>query len=133
MPYRETHNGYKITYLASEGFIAFQTRPDTTAMKLANKPNGIYFEFIPFDPKYIKSDGSLTMTLRLWILSEVEDEPQDYALVHKHGSGHWRYFLLVNTIEFTELVERAEIKNNGFFRNKFFLNTVGSQLSVPKN
>ena len=43
-------------------------------------------------------------------------------------SGTWRY-LIGDTIEFTD-IERAEIKITG--RTKFFLNTVGSQLSVNK-
>jgi hypothetical protein len=132
-PYKKSFNallGKPITvidtYLASEGFIAFQTRPDTAAMRLATN-NGIYFEFIPFEPKYIKSDGSLTDDAPSLNLSEVEIN-QDYALVMSTVSGAWRY-LIGDTIEFTD-VERAEIKITG--RTKFFLNTVGSQLSVQK-
>ena len=40
------------TYLASEGFIAFQARPETNAMRLVTD-GGIYFEFVPFHPDYI--------------------------------------------------------------------------------
>jgi hypothetical protein len=47
------------TYLASEGFLAFQSRPDTTSMELITD-NGIYFEFVPFRPEYIRQDGSIT-------------------------------------------------------------------------
>ena len=36
------------TYLASEGYIATQVRPETDAMQL-NTDNGIYFEFVPFN------------------------------------------------------------------------------------
>jgi hypothetical protein len=39
---------YIETYLASEGFIAYQNRPDTHAMKLVLN-NGIFFEFVPFN------------------------------------------------------------------------------------
>jgi len=39
------------TYLASEGFLAFQTRPETSAMHLVTD-NGVYFEFVPFTPLY---------------------------------------------------------------------------------
>lgn len=60
-------------------------------------------------------------------LSEVKKE-QDYVLVISTVSGAWRY-IIGDTIEFTD-VERAEIKITG--RTKFFLNTVGSQLSVNK-
>ena len=114
------------TYLASEGFIAFQERPDTDAMKLVTD-NGIYFEFVPFKPEYINQDGSLTSNAPSFTLSQVEKN-QDYALVISTVSGAWRY-LIGDTIEFTD-IERAEIKITG--RTKFFLNTVGSQLSVNK-
>jgi hypothetical protein len=114
------------TYLASEGFIAFQARPETDAMKLVTD-NGIYFEFVPFDPDLILEDGSLSQDAKALTLAEVE-EGQNYVLIISTVSGTWRY-LIGDTIEFTD-VERAEIKITG--RTKFFLNTVGSQLSVNK-
>lgn len=114
------------TYLASEGYIATQVRPETDAMQL-NTDNGIYFEFVPFKPEYINEDGSLTDDAPALTLKEVELN-QDYALIISTVSGAWRY-LIGDTIEFTDL-ERAEIKITG--RTKFFLNTVGSQLSVNK-
>ena len=114
------------TYLASEGFLAFQQRPETNAMKLVTD-NGIYFEFIPFKPEYIQPDGSLVPHAPSLTISEVE-KGQDYVLVISTFAGAWRY-LIGDTIEFTD-IERAEIKITG--RTKFFLNTVGSQLSVNK-
>lgn len=114
------------TYLASEGFLAFQTRPETSAMQLATD-NGIYFEFVPFKPEYIKEDGSLVANAEVKTLAEVELH-QDYVLIISTVSGAWRY-LIGDTIEFTD-IERAEIKITG--RTKFFLNVVGSQLSVNK-
>ncbi|KAA2219833.1 GH3 family domain-containing protein [Maribacter flavus] len=114
------------TYLASEGFIAFQARPETDAMKLVTD-NGIYFEFVPFDPDLIQEDGSLSQEAKSVTLAEVE-KGQNYVLIISTVSGAWRY-LIGDTIEFTD-VERAEIKITG--RTKFFLNTVGSQLSVNK-
>ncbi|MFS4446470.1 GH3 auxin-responsive promoter family protein [Maribacter sp. 2307UL18-2] len=114
------------TYLASEGFIAFQQRPETDAMKLVTD-NGIYFEFVPFKPEYIQQDGSLNQDAPSLNISEVELN-QDYVLVISTVAGAWRY-LIGDTIEFTN-IEKAEIKITG--RTKFFLNTVGSQLSVNK-
>lgn len=114
------------TYLASEGFIAFQERPDTDAMRLVTD-NGIYFEFVPFKPDYINEDGSLKQDAPAVGLSEVELN-QDYVLLITTVAGAWRY-LIGDTIEFTD-VARAEIKITG--RTKFFLNVVGSQLSVNK-
>lgn len=114
------------TYLASEGFIAFQARPETDAMQLVTD-GGIYFEFVPFKPEYINQDGTLVDDAPSVTLAEVE-LGQDYVLIISTVSGAWRY-LIGDTIEFMDL-ERAEIKITG--RTKFFLNTVGSQLSVNK-
>lgn len=132
-PYEKTFNslmGKPITvidtYLASEGFIAFQSRPDTDAMQLVTD-NGIYFEFVPFLPEYINQDGSLVQDAPSVGLDEVK-KGQDYVLIISTVAGTWRY-LIGDTIEFTN-VEKAEIKITG--RTKFFLNTVGSQLSVNK-
>ncbi|GHC62942.1 GH3 family domain-containing protein [Ulvibacter litoralis] len=114
------------TYLASEGFLAFQQRPDTTSMKLVTD-NGIYFEFVPFKPDYILEDGSIHQDAEVLTLSEVK-ENIDYVLIISTVSGAWRY-LIGDTIAFTD-VEKAEIIITG--RTKFFLNVVGSQLSVNK-
>lgn len=114
------------TYLASEGFLAFQNRPDTTSMKLVTD-NGIYFEFVPFLPEYINDDGSLAQEAPSLTLAEVKRDT-DYVLIISTVSGAWRY-LIGDTIAFTD-VEKAEIKITG--RTKFFLNVVGSQLSVNK-
>ncbi|WP_179353821.1 GH3 family domain-containing protein [Winogradskyella vidalii] len=114
------------TYLASEGYIATQVRPETDAMQL-NTDNGIYFEFVPFKPDYINEDGSLKNEAPALTLDQVKLN-QDYVLIISTVSGAWRY-LIGDTIEFTD-IKRAEIKITG--RTKFFLNTVGSQLSVNK-
>ena len=132
-PYEKSFNalmGHPITvidtYLASEGFIAFQSRPDTKSMSLVTD-EGIYFEFVPFKPEYIKEDGSLVANAPSITLKDVQLD-QDYVLIMSTVSGAWRYEI-GDTIAFTD-VERAEIKITG--RTKFFLNTVGSQLSVNK-
>ncbi|UAB81096.1 GH3 auxin-responsive promoter family protein [Marixanthomonas sp. SCSIO 43207] len=114
------------TYLASEGFIAYQQRPETTAMKLVTD-NGIYFEFVPFEPEYVNKDGSITQDAPVIPISEVKKDT-DYVLIMSSVSGAWRY-LIGDTIAFTD-VEKAEIIITG--RTKFFLNVVGSQLSVNK-
>ncbi|WP_299894188.1 GH3 auxin-responsive promoter family protein [uncultured Aquimarina sp.] len=114
------------TYLASEGFIAYQERPETDAMKLITD-NGIYFEFVPFKPEYINPDGSLKQNAPSITINEVETD-QDYVLIISTVSGAWRY-IIGDTIEFTD-IDRAEIRITG--RTKFFLNVVGSQLSVNK-
>lgn len=132
-PYEKSFNallGHPITvidtYLASEGYVATQIRPETDAMQL-NTENGIYFEFVPFKPEYINEDGSLKQDAPCLTLDKVELD-QDYVLIMSTVSGAWRY-IIGDTIAFTD-IERAEIKITG--RTKFFLNTVGSQLSVNK-
>mgnify|MGYP003117909760 FL=1 len=114
------------TYLASEGFMAYQQRPDTHAMKLV-LDNGIYFEFVPFKPEFVNEDGSITENAPVVALKDVEEEV-DYILLISTVSGAWRY-LIGDTIKFTD-VSKHEIKITG--RTKFFLNVVGSQLSVNK-
>ncbi len=114
------------TYLASEGFLALQNRPGTHAMKLITD-NGIYFEFVPFKAEYINQDGSIINDAPVIPLSEVEEEAE-YVLLISTVSGAWRY-LIGDTIKFSDR-EKLEIKITG--RTKFFLNVVGSQLSVNK-
>jgi len=114
------------TYLASEGFLAFQARPETSAMKLV-LDNGIYFEFVPFKPEYINEDGSLKPGAPALRLEDVK-ENEEYVLLISTVAGAWRY-LIGDTIKFTD-VERKEIEITG--RTKFFLNVVGEQLSVNK-
>lgn len=114
------------TYLASEGFIAFQQRPETNAMKLV-VDNGIYFEFVPFKPEHINADGSITENAPAITLADVKED-EEYILIISTVAGAWRY-LIGDTIQFTD-IKRYEIRITG--RTKFFLNVVGSQLSVNK-
>jgi hypothetical protein len=114
---------YVDTYLASEGFFAFQSRPDTRAMGLVLN-NGIYFEFIPFNEQNFTTDG-LADNPTILTISEVE-ENQEYALLISTCSGAWRY-LIGDTIKFTD-IQRSEILITG--RTKHFLSITGEQLSV---
>ncbi len=116
---------YLDTYLASEGFLAFQSRPNNDmAMALATN-NGIYFEFVPFTNDNIDGKGSIVQGAKALTLEEVENNT-DYVLVISTVAGTWRY-MIGDTVKFTDK-ERAEIVITG--RTKHFLNVVGSQLSV---
>ena len=117
---------YLDTYLASEGFLAFQSRPDTTAMKLV-VDNGIYFEFVPFEEKNMTDEGNVHPDAPVLTLAEVEKD-RDYVLLISTVAGAWRY-MIGDTVKFTDLARR-EIIITG--RTKHFLNVVGSQLSVHK-
>lgn len=117
---------YVDTYLASEGFLAFQSRPHTNAMALALE-NGIYFEFIPFNQENFP-EGELTQHAKALKNIEEVQEGEEYAIIISTCAGAWRY-LIGDTIRFTDKA-RNEIVITG--RTKFFLNVAGSQLSVEK-
>ena len=117
---------YIDTYLASEGYLATQMRPDTDAMQLLID-NGVFYEFVPFKPEHMTPDGAIAQDAPALTLSEVE-ENEEYILVISTVTGAWRY-MIGDTITFTDK-KRHEIKITG--RTKFFLNVVGSQLSVNK-
>lgn len=117
---------YIDTYLASEGFLAFQARPQTKAMKLVLN-NGIYFEFVPFQDRFMADDGTVRPDAPVLNSREVT-EGVDYVLLISTVAGAWRY-MIGDTVQFTD-VERGEIIISG--RTKFYLNVVGEQLPVNK-
>jgi len=115
---------YIETYLASEGFIAYQDRQYATGMHLVTNEH-IFFEFVPFDQNNFDGDGNLVKNHKALMVHEVE-EGKDYALLLSTSAGAWRY-LLGDTIRFTNK-ERCEIVITG--RTKHFLSLVGEHLSV---
>lgn len=114
------------TYLASEGFFAFNARPNTMSMQLAFE-HGIFFEFVPFDDRGFNEAGKMKKNPLTLHLGEVEKDV-DYALIISSPAGAWRY-MIGDTVKFTDL-NRYEIVISG--RTKYFLNVVGSQLSEEK-
>lgn len=90
---------YIDTYLASEGFLAFQNRPDTEAMALV-LDNGIYFEFVPFESGNMDENGAVKPEAKALTIGEVE-ENKDYILLISTVSGAWRY-MIGDTIAFTD-------------------------------
>jgi hypothetical protein len=118
---------YIDTYLASEGFLAYQERPNADmAMKLSLNA-GVYFEFVPFEDQYFDDAGAPLEDAPAVGIESVEKD-KDYAIIISTVSGAWRYSI-GDTVKFTD-VERCEIKITG--RTKHFLNVVGSQLSVNR-
>jgi len=115
---------YIETYLASEGFIAFQDEPGERSMRL-NLNSGIFFEFIPFNPQNFNSDGELIGNPNTLLVQEVE-EGQDYAILLSTCSGAWRY-LIGDVVRFTNKT-KCDIVIVG--RTKHFLSLCGEHLSV---
>ena len=115
---------YIETYLASEGFIAYQDRQYTKSMRLVTSEH-IFLEFIPFDEKNFDRDGNIVKNPEVFLINEVE-ENKDYAILISTSGGAWRY-LIGDTIKFTDK-ERCEIIISG--RIKHYLNLVGEHLSV---
>ncbi|MGE0931296.1 GH3 family domain-containing protein [Peijinzhouia sedimentorum] len=115
---------YIETYLASEGFIAFQALPDRKSMRLVLN-NGIFYEFVPFTSRNFDDDGQLVADPETYMIHEI-DEQQEYALLISTCAGAWRY-LIGDTIRFVNKYE-SEIVITG--RTKHFLSLCGEHLSV---
>src|SRR5690606_20231362 len=115
---------YIETYLASEGFIAFQAYPERRSMRLVTN-NGIFYEFVPFEEKNFNSQGEILPDAETLLIDEVE-EGKEYAILLSTCAGAWRY-LIGDVIRFTS-VEESEIVITG--RTKHFLSLCGEHLSV---
>lgn len=117
---------YIDTYLASEGYLATQKRPNTDSLALILN-NGIFFEFVPFLPENIDEDGRVKDGVQALTLQDAE-ENKEYVLIISTVAGAWRY-MIGDTVIITDK-KRSEIKISG--RTKHYLNVVGEQLSVQK-
>jgi hypothetical protein len=115
---------YIETYLASEGFIAFQAKPNRKSMRLIVN-NGIFYEFVPFTEENFSLDGEIVPTAKTLMIDEVE-EGKDYAILLSTCAGAWRY-LIGDVIRFVNKKE-SEIIITG--RTKHFLSLCGEHLSV---
>lgn len=115
---------YMDSYGASEGFLAYQERPDHRSMKLLNDC-GIYFEFVPFDDENFDENGEMRSRPRSLSLSEVETG-KHYAILLSTVAGAWRY-LLGDTVQFTD-TEKAELRITG--RTKQYLSGCGEHISI---
>lgn len=115
---------YIETYLASEGFLAYQNRQSAKGMHLALN-NNIFFEFVPFDDKNFDSEGNMMENPETFMLHEIE-ENRDYAILISTNAGTWRY-AIGDTVRLLDK-ERSEIIITG--RTKHFLSLVGEHLSV---
>ena len=114
---------YLETYLASEGFLAYQSRPDSPMELVLD--NSIFFEFVPFTDKNFDEDGSIVAHPETLFIDQIE-EGKEYAVLISTCSGAWRY-LIGDTVRLVNR-ERNEILITG--RTKSFLSLCGEHLSV---
>lgn len=115
---------YMDSYLASEGFIAYQNRPETRAMKML-LANGIFYEFVPFNEENFDAEGNIVENPTSLSIDLVQ-EGVDYALVLSTCAGAWRY-LIGDTVRFTDKA-RSEIIITG--RTRHYLSICGEHLSI---
>lgn len=130
-PYLKTFDklfGKKIyyieSYLASEGYIAYKTRPESNGMEMITD-NGIFFEFVPFNKDNFDDEGNMLADAKSIWMNDIE-EKIEYALLMTTNAGAYRY-LIGDTIIFTNKA-RAEIQITG--RTKQFLSVCGEHLSL---
>ena len=115
---------YVETYLASEGFLAWQDKQNALGMRLTYNQH-IFFEFVPFDEINFDDNGEMIENPEALMIHEVE-EGKDYAILISTPAGAWRY-LIGDTVRFVDK-SNAEIIITG--RTKHFLSLVGEHLSV---
>lgn len=115
---------YIETYLASEGFLAFQAKPGHTSMRLVLN-NSIFYEFVPFVEQNLDENGNIRSDAPTLMIDQVE-EGKDYAILLTTTAGAWRY-VIGDVVRFTDK-DQAEIIITG--RTKHFLSLCGEHLSV---
>lgn len=114
---------YNESYLASEGYVAFQNGKGIKGMEIV-LDNGIYYEFVPFNNNNFDDEGNFRENPQTLTIEDVE-EGVDYALLMSTNAGAWRY-LLGDTIKFVDK-QKSEIIITG--RTKHFISICGEHLS----
>jgi hypothetical protein len=115
---------YIETYLASEGFIAYQAMPGRRSMRLVLN-NGLFYEFIPFNERNFDAEGNLRDDATACSIGEVE-EGVDYAILLSTCAGAWRY-LIGDVVKFTSVFD-CELQITG--RTRHFLSLCGEHMSL---
>jgi hypothetical protein len=114
---------YNESYLASEGYVAFQKPWNKLGMEMV-LDNGIFFEFIPYNDHNFDADGNMVAKPETLTIADIQ-ENQEYALLMTTCAGAWRY-LIGDTIRFVSK-ERCEIVLTG--RTKQFISLCGEHLT----
>jgi hypothetical protein len=112
------------TYLASEGYFAYQDSTNSASMRLLLN-RGIFFEFIPFNKEFFDASGDLLDQYKALSIDAIE-ENIDYALVISTNSGLWRYILG----DLVRFVDKKELRIIISGRIKQTLNLCGEHLTL---
>lgn len=115
---------YNESYLASEGYIAYQNHPGDQGMRLI-LDNGLFFEFVPFNDQNFDEEGNIVNNPEVHHIGQVK-ENEEYALLLSTNSGAWRY-LIGDTIKFISIAENQIIITG---RTKHYLSICGEHLSL---
>jgi len=115
---------YINTYLASEGFLAYQDHQGASSMRLVTNDH-IFHEFVAFNDTNFDADGNIKPSATALMVHEVE-VGVNYAILISTSAGAWRY-LIGDTVKFVDK-ENCQIVITG--RTKSFLSLVGEHLSV---
>lgn len=111
------------SYLASEGYIAYQKGFERNGMRMVFD-SGIFYEFVPFTEENFDSEGNIKANPTALTIGEIE-EGEEYALLMTTCAGAYRY-LIGDTIKFVSKAD-SEIVITG--RTKHFLSICGEHLS----
>lgn len=114
---------YLETYLASEGFIAYQAISKDNMQLVFD--SGIFLEFIPFNGNNFHPDGSLKDKPEVFGIDETK-ENEEYALLITTCAGAWRY-LIGDVIK---IINKATYEIIITGRTKMFLSLCGEHLSI---
>jgi len=114
---------YNESYLASEGYIAYQQPGNRKSMEMILN-NGIFYEFVPYNDENFDSEGDLKPNPETLTIGQVEPG-KEYALLLSTCAGAWRY-LIGDTVKFISR-ERSEIVLTG--RTKQFISLCGEHVS----
>lgn len=115
---------FQESYLASEGYIAYQDGLGSNDMKLI-LDNGLFYEFIPFTDDNFDGEGNLKSNPEVVTIKDVE-EGKAYALLLSTCSGAWRY-MIGDVVKFTS---KADVTIVITGRTKQFLSICGEHLSL---
>ncbi len=116
---------YVNSYMASEGFFAYQNQPGERSMQLLTDC-GVYYEFIPFNEQNFDENGDLRSTQPVSLNLDEVRCGENYALLISTSAGTWRY-LLGDTLQFTD-AEQCLVQLTG--RTKQYLSVCGEHLSI---